>query len=666
MKFKVFLKQSVLPIFLAFLLLLSACGSKKNDKKPQKDEKPQNSQSENVSDSDETDITEEKDEFPEIKPDNKSPSKSDIKLDHKDADNDGKCDKCSVSVVVYFDIFSINDLHGKICDTETQPGVDEMTTYLKKARKKEDNMILISSGDMWQGSSESNLTEGALTTEWMNELDFEAMTLGNHEYDWGEEPIINNSQLAEFPLLAINVFSKSDNERVDYCASSVLLEKNGIRVGIIGAIGDCYSSIASDMTKGIYFKTGDELTELVKNESKKLKNQGAELIIYSLHDGYGKSKNVTSKVSDSEIASYYDTSLSKEGYVDIVFEGHSHQKYILTDSSGVYHIQSGGENSGISHAELAVNYITDTVSVTEARFISNALYSAEEDDEIIEKLLKKYEDKVSKGNEILGLNDTVRDGRIIKNLVAELYYKKGVEKWGSAYNIVLGGGFISLRSPGFLTGGEIKYSDLQTILPFDNELVLCSIKGADLKRKFFETDNSNYYIYFENYGQSVKNNLNSAATYYIVTDTYSSTYKPNNLTEIERFGEKIYARDLVADYIKAGNFSSSESGSVNDCTPISEILKIGKSLASDAKTQEVYFVKGKITEISNTTYGNLTISDGTNSLYVYGTYSSDGRVRFDSLPQKPSVGDTVILRGVIMNYKGSKVELYNSWLMEIE
>ena len=151
-----------------------------------------------------------------------------------------------------------------------------------------------------------------------------------------------------------------------------------------------------------------------------------------------------------------------------------------------------------------------------------------------------------------------------------------------------------------------------------------------------------------------------------MTDTYSSTYKPNNLTEIERFGEKIYARDLVADYIKAGNFSSSESGSVNDCTPISEILKIGKSLASDAKTQEVYFVKGKITEISNTTYGNLTISDGTNSLYVYGTYSSDGRVRFDSLPQKPSVGDTVILRGVIMNYKGSKVELYNSWLMKIE
>ena len=99
---------------------------------------------------------------------------------------------------------------------------------------------------------------------------------------------------------------------------------------------------------------------------------------------------------------------------------------------------------------------------------------------------------------------------------------------------------------------------------------------------------------------------------------------------------------------------------------ISEILKIGKSLASDAKTQEVYFVKGKITEISNTTYGNLTISDGTNSLYVYGTYSSDGRVRFDSLPQKPAVGDTVILRGVIMNYKGSKVELYNSWLMKIE
>ena len=146
------------------------------------------------------------------------------------------------SKMVTFDIYAINVLHGKFADSSTQPGVDELTTYLKNARETDDNVILLSSGDMWQGSSESNLTRGRIITEWMNELDFVSMTLGNHEFDWGEETIRENAALAEFPFLALNVFSRDTGKLADYCTPSVLLECGGVQVGVIGAVGDCYSS----------------------------------------------------------------------------------------------------------------------------------------------------------------------------------------------------------------------------------------------------------------------------------------------------------------------------------------------------------------------------------------------------------------------------------------
>jgi hypothetical protein len=90
--------------------------------------------------------------------------------DHTDADNDGECDDCGISVVIVLDLFAINDLHGKFCDSDAQAGVDELTTYLKNAYENEDHVLLLSAGDMWQGSSESNLTKGYIITEWMNHL----------------------------------------------------------------------------------------------------------------------------------------------------------------------------------------------------------------------------------------------------------------------------------------------------------------------------------------------------------------------------------------------------------------------------------------------------------------------------------------------------------------
>ena len=467
--------------------------------------------------------------------------------DHTDADDNGICESCEESVLITVDLYAINDLHGKFNDSESDIGVDELTTYLRTMAAIDEHALFLSSGDMWQGTSESNMTEGLIITDWMNELGFASMTLGNHEYDWGEEPVTKNAAAAEFPILGINIYDRATNKRVEYCEPSTMIDLGNIQVGIIGAMGDCYSSISADKVEDIYFKTGDELAQLVTDEAARLRLAGADLIVYSLHDGYGKSSSGIKSVTGTQLSSYYPSSLSRDGIVDVVFEGHSHQSYVLKDTYGVYHLQGGGDNNGLSHAEVNVNSITGTVSVGVAEYVTESEYKYLDSDELIDELLAKYDDLIAPSNVILGTNSAKRNSTYLKNLVARLYYEYGVEKWGEEYDIVIGGGFLSVRSPYELAAGEVKYSQLGALLPFDNEIQLCSISGSDLLSRFINTNNSDYCIY-----PGTASDIDPNGTYYIVTDSYCSQYAPNRLTVIESFGDDIYARDLVAEYIKEG------------------------------------------------------------------------------------------------------------------
>ena len=462
--------------------------------------------------------------------------------EHSDVNDDGLCDTCKIDVLETIDFYNFNDLHGKFDDTDTQPGVDELTTFLLQAKQTDEHTVILSTGDMWQGSSESNSTKGMLITEWMNYLDFEAMALGNHEFDWGQEYIASNAKLAEFPFLAINVYEKATNKRAEYCKSSVMISRGGVQIGLIGAIGDCYGSIAAEMTKGLYFKVGNELTELVKAESLKLREAGADVIVYLIHDG-GNYKNA------GNTAGYYDQALSSGGYVDLVFEGHSHSYYIFKDTYGVPHLQGGGDNKkGMTHVEMDVNFANGKITVTVTEYIDHSDCASLPDAEIVDQLLEKYEDEIGAVRRELGQNSKYRSSDEIGRTVARLYYEAGVAKWGDEYDIVLAGGSINTRSPYDIPSGTVKYSDLQMILPFDNKIMLCKISGRNLLDKFF--NNSKYFIYSE----LSASDINPNGEYYIIADTWTSGYAWVNCTEIACYGENIFARDVLADYIEAGNW----------------------------------------------------------------------------------------------------------------
>ena len=572
---------------------------------------------------------------------------------HKDEDNNGLCDICNESVVVVIDFYAINDLHGKLFDNSSQPGVDELTTYLKNAKASDDYAVILSSGDMWQGTSESNLTHGKMMTEWMNSIGVVSMTLGNHEFDWSNQYIYDNGELADFPILAINIYNTTTGKPVDFAKASTIVQCGNAKIGIIGAIGNCLSSISGDKVMNMEFKVGTALANLVKAEADRLRAEGCDYIVYSVHDG---AESGGSSISDSAMSSYYDIALSR-GYIDLVFEAHTHQEYVMRDSAGVYHIQAGGENRAISHVEIQLNYANDTSKINVAETIDSYTYDDCAKDDIINELKEKYKDDIAKGEEYLGTISRYVDGDDMRQKTADLYLEKGLEKWGSKYNIVLGGGFVSVRAPYNLYAGDVYYKDLYSIFPFDNGLYLCSISGSNLKSKFINTTNSNYFICMSDYGNSITINNNS--TYYIIADAYSVFYAANKLTIVEEYGEELFARDLLAEYIKNGGYGATynEPGTDNDdsttevkFSSIPDIVAEVNALGANVQTSKSFYLLGKIIDEPNATYGNCTIQDADgNTIFVYGMYDTNG-TRYDSLATKPKKGDTIIVRGTAMLY----------------
>ena len=101
--------------------------------------------------------------------------------------------------------------------------------------------------------------------------------------------------------------------------------------------------------------------------------------------------------------------------------------------------------------------------------------------------------------------------------------------------------------------------------------------------------------------------------------------------------------DFLCDADGCDELAAPAPGSV---LTIEQAIKLGKLFASNTYTTGKYFVTGTIKNIYNTTYGNMYLTDGTNELTIYGTYSADGSIRFDGLAAKPQAGDVITVFGI--------------------
>lgn len=100
-------------------------------------------------------------------------------------------------------------------------------------------------------------------------------------------------------------------------------------------------------------------------------------------------------------------------------------------------------------------------------------------------------------------------------------------------------------------------------------------------------------------------------------------------------------------------------------TPIANAIAIGGAKEHNTYTEEKYIIAGIVTEVYNTIYGNMYVTDELgNIITVYGTYSADGSTRYDEIEKKPVAGDYVVLVGVLGQYNGTP-QMKNAWIQSV-
>lgn len=189
-------------------------------------------------------------------------------------------------------------------------GVVNRYKLIQKIRSQHEHVLLLDSGDIFQGTPYFNKYKGVLEMKLMSKMGYDASTLGNHDFDIGIDGFCAASKFANFPFLNTN-YDFSNSELHNKILPYYLFNKAGIKIGVFGVGVELKGLVAENNWKGIQV---NDAIEKANATAKSLKKKGCDLIICLSHLGY---KYDSDKVSDLHLATL-------SNYIDIILGGHTH------------------------------------------------------------------------------------------------------------------------------------------------------------------------------------------------------------------------------------------------------------------------------------------------------------------------------------------------------
>ncbi len=209
-------------------------------------------------------------------------------------------------------ILHTNDTHSRIeplPDTDRnfpgKGGVVRRATYIDQVRKENKNVLLFDAGDFLQGTPYFNLFKGNIEVEVMNQMGYDAATLGNHEFDYGLEVLEKVARLAKFPIVSSN-YDFSETVLNGLIKPYIILKREGVKIGVIGIGIQPNGLIASNNYKGVKYldpvKTANSMAQMLRSE------HNCDMVICISHLGHNPDLNMAE--------------LTKG--IDIIIGGHSH------------------------------------------------------------------------------------------------------------------------------------------------------------------------------------------------------------------------------------------------------------------------------------------------------------------------------------------------------
>ncbi|MEQ5825978.1 5'-nucleotidase C-terminal domain-containing protein [Sulfitobacter sp. NFXS29] len=350
-------------------------------------------------------------------------------------------------------------------------GSARLMTAIAEARERAGNSILVDGGDQFQGTLFYTQYKGTLAAEMMNQMGYDAMTVGNHEFDDGPEVLRGFMDAVEFPVLMSNADVSGEPLLADKLAKSTVIEKGGEKIGLIGLTPEDTHELASP---------GDKITfsdpvAAVQGEVDLLIAKGVNKIIVLSHSGYGVDQKVAAETTG----------------VDVIVGGHTNTLLSNTDerAEGPYPTMVGETAIVQAYAygkflgELNVTF-DDEGNITKAEgepLIMDAAVT--EDQPTVDRIAEAAKPLEEIRNRVVAETAEAIDGErgncraqecSMGNLVADAMLDR-VKDQGIDVAIANSGG---LRAS--IDAGEVTMGEVLTVLPFQNTLSTFQVTGAQL------------------------------------------------------------------------------------------------------------------------------------------------------------------------------------------
>ncbi len=285
----------------------------------------------------------------------------------------GACLTSSAALAVPVSIVGTNDLHGRVERVAVLSGHVQIVRELTEAQGG--GVVLVDGGDMFQGTLESNLNEGAAVVAAYNAVGYDAVAVGNHEFDFGpvgddvvvkkpgQDPrgaLLARAAEAKFPFLGANIEVAATKTHVDWpnVLSSTMVTVRGsagVKVGVVGlsTVDTPRTTIGSNVKDLIF----TPLPDAVLREAKALREAGAMAVVVTAHAG-GKCAELADPTkldscdTDAEIMRL--ARALPKGTVDVIVAGHTHQT-MANVVNGIAIIESWANGRGFGRVDLDVD-----------------------------------------------------------------------------------------------------------------------------------------------------------------------------------------------------------------------------------------------------------------------------------------------------------------------
>jgi 2',3'-cyclic-nucleotide 2'-phosphodiesterase (5'-nucleotidase family) len=359
-------------------------------------------------------------------------------------------------------------------DLEMIGGIAELSTLINQLREQEPRTFLFDSGDIFTGSL-AKMTRGALAFELMLSMGYDAMAIGNHEFEYGVEILAWEKNRAPFPVLGANLFYKDTDH--PFAPAHAIIEREGVRIGVIGIMGqDARTAITPSFIAPLDVR---DPIESVQRSVDELRDE-VDLIVLLTHQGKTAPMQ-TDAESDPRLQRDIDADIRLAGAVsgiDVLFAGHADAgtpEPVVHESTGTLIMQTYGQATHLGFLQLTLG--ADGISSYEGRLIPVDADRLAPDPVIVDKL-DRYRRAYPELRERVGRTAARMNRRYIEesdigNLMADIF----VESSGADVALVHSG---SLRKD--LPGGDIARVDILDTYPFVDRVEVIGLNGDQLRR----------------------------------------------------------------------------------------------------------------------------------------------------------------------------------------